>query len=296
MKTALYSTLYPAITPYLEPFFNSIDRQSDQDFDLCLGLDGFDEKLLEPFLNREAHCIPAKGDTIASMRERALLEICKSYDAVILVDSDDILLPNRVKRGREALKTYDAYACALELIDETATPLNLTFQANRVSSWESYLSRVNVFGFSNAAYRADVLAACFPIARETVMVDWLVASQVLAQNHSLYFDAEPHMLYRQYGANTARVISPFTAEQITRACLLVLGHYDYLLDLFKTRAPQNELFQEELIKRQRGVKRFFEFMQDEAKLRAYTEKINYLKATYSWWEMVAHPDLESLWQ
>ncbi len=296
MKTALYSTLYPAITPYLAPFFKSIENQSDSDFDLWLGLDSFNQKDLSPFLNQDAYFVQAENDTIASLREKALLEICQTYNAVILVDSDDILLPDRVRRAKNALNTYDAYACALKLMDERGKPLDLTFQAEMPSDWESYLSRVNVFGFSNAAYRCEILKDCFPIPRETVMVDWLVISQVLAQNASLHFDAEPQMLYRQYRNNTARVISPYNSEQIKRACTLVLGHYDYLFEILRKKPAENVLFRQKALERQKAVKQFAKFIQDEANLRAYTEKINYLKSIYGWWEIIAHPDLEYLWQ
>jgi hypothetical protein len=128
------------------------------------------------------------------------------------------------------------------------------------------------------------------------MVDWLVISQVLAQGKNLYFDAAPQMLYRQYGNNTARVISPYSSEQIKRACTLVLGHYDYLLDIFGKKPVKDKLFKNKALERQKEVKRFADFMQNEANLHAYTEKINYLKPIYSWWEIVAHPDLEYVWQ
>ena len=296
MKTALYSTLYPAIAAYLEPFFTSIEKQGDRDFDLWLGLDDMDETRLGTFLLQNAYFVQGKNDSPASLREKALLEICQTYDAVILVDSDDILLPERVQKARASLENCDAYGLALELIDEGGKALNLSFQSDGESDWARYLSRVNVFGFSNTAYRCKVLKDCFPIPKETVMVDWLVISQVVAQKASLYFDPQPHMLYRQYSDNTARVISPFMPKQIQRACDLVLAHYGYLFELFEVKPAKNVEFTRKALERQTVVRQFAQFIQNEANLRAYTEKINYLKAIYSWWEIVAHPDLEYLWQ
>lgn len=113
MKTALYTTFYPAAKPYLQTWADSVAIQSDQDFDLWIAVDNVSVKdVALPRAN--IHWLHATADdTPASLRHRAFEEIIQAYDVVIFVDSDDILLPERVVAAKEALKSYDVYGCAL---------------------------------------------------------------------------------------------------------------------------------------------------------------------------------------
>ena len=308
MKTALYSTFYPAMMPYLDAFWQSLKAQTDQAFDRYFGLDGVKQKDIERVAgNIAATWVEAENDSVASIRERILLDICNHYDAVILVDSDDVLLPHRVSSAKKNLETRDVYACALDLINEQGEALNATFTTGQ-QNWASFLAKVNVFGFSNTAYRCNVLKCCFPIPRETVMVDWLVVSKALASGATLFFDETSHMLYRQYETNTARVLSPYTPAQIAKATSLVLQHYDYVLSnlpmsskkglqpLVDVQTDTQSRFRTNVCQRKKAVEQFAQATQSLTVLKTYTKALNKLKPVFMWWECVAHPDLETLWK
>lgn len=294
MRTLLYSTIFPASIAYFDSFWQSIKDQTDKDFDICFALDDISQETITSKTgNTPIRFIFGQNDTAASLRERALMKLCPDYDAVILVDSDDVLLPTRVSAAKEALETNDVYACALNLINEQGQALNKTFSCPVIASWEGFLSKVNVYGFSNTAYRSELLSQLFPIPRETVMVDWLVATKALALGANLYFDTSPHMLYRQYDNNTARVLSPYKAEQITKASALVLHHYGYALedDIIKSKASLVTLLKE----RQQELTQFSKLLEEPEQLERYTGALNELKDVFMWWECIAHPDLEILW-
>ena len=123
------------------------------------------------------------------------------------------------------------------------------------------------------------------------MVDWLVALKALAKNANLFFDGQAHMLYRQYDNNTARVLSPYTAEQVAKSTALVLKHYEYALN--STVIQEDLSFYVLLEKRQKEVKQFSSLSQKG--LEHYITELNKLEDVFLWWECVAHPDLESLW-
>lgn len=299
MKTALYSTFYPAMLPYLAAFVASLEAQSDQTFDLWIGLDELKQSDLVniPYLAK-AHFVCSQNDTPTSLREKSLTTICEHYDAVILIDSDDILLANRVSRAKAALQDFDVYACALELINEQGKKLKTSFNLESAQQdWQALLSSVNVFGFSNTAYRTSILKACFPVPQETVMLDWLVATKALFNGARLYFDTTAHMLYRQYETNTARVLAPYTSEQIHRSSQLLLQHYSYVLESFDTPILNNQQasFLQAIQTRQKKVQRFSQSIEDSATLSSYTAALNQLKIVFLWWECVAHPDLETVW-
>lgn len=310
MKTALYTTFYPAAKPYLQTWADSLAVQTDQDFDLWIAVDNISIKDVSLPRAKINWLYAEPGDTPASLRQRAFEEIIQAYDAVIFVDSDDVLLPERVATAKEALKSYDVYGCALELIDTGGQRLGHTFTSLR-TDWPELLSKYNIFGLSNTAYRTETLANCLPFPRGTVMVDWLLITNALQNNAHLYFDQTPHMLYRQYHDNTAKVIAPYTPEQIVRATNLVLEHYTLtpqppfevenpanprssVLADFRPRIPSSA-FHQRLKQRQQDVQHFHTSIADKTTLARYTKALNALKPVFLWWECVANEELKELW-
>src|SRR4030095_8527297 len=93
------------------------------------------------------------------------------------------------------------------------------------------LPRGNIFGMSNSAYRAAVLARCLPVPPDCVLPDCLLASRALALGARLTWDNAPRMGYRQYANNCARILPPFTAQGVLTAAALVVQHYRLLLDI-----------------------------------------------------------------
>lgn len=297
MKTVVCSTLYPAMMPYLSDFLESLDAQSDPDFDLWLGLDDIEPQKIGPLVNRaDVQFLESQNESIATFRQRFLGMLCGEYEAVILVDSDDLLLPNRVSRAKLALQTFDVYGCALRLIDQAGIDLNLVFNYNGQGLWEKDLSRLNIFGFSNSAFRSHVLEQCFPIQPEVVLVDWLVISSAVATGATVTFDREPQMSYRQHLQNTAAVRAPFSTDQILSAVKLVVDHYRFLNEVMDRKNIRHEIFSNNIQNRQQDVMEFAAAMQNHDRLLRYTDRINQIQSVYCWWEMIAHPGLESLWR
>ena len=66
------------------------------------------------------------GSTPAEVRQQALTRIADRYDAVVLVDSDDLLHPDRVAAARAWLDDADVAACGLRLVDEAGQPLGVS--------------------------------------------------------------------------------------------------------------------------------------------------------------------------
>ena len=288
MRSALFSALYPAALPYLGAFLASVRAQTDRDFDLWLSLDGVTQAEVGTHLGGlAANFIQVTGLSVAAARDVCLQQLASSYDQIILVDSDDLLLPERVARAKAGLRKADVYGCALELINAASEILPGTFGLNGASAdWQTFLTRANVFGLSNTAYRAETLTECLGLAEDVRLVDWLLVTRALQTNARLSFDPEPQMRYRQYEDNTAKVLGPYQAEDILRATELVLGHFrqlqtDGLGPAFEARLTDLLSFQE--------------VMADDVKLTRYTNRLNRLKRVFWWWEAVAHPDLTSLW-
>lgn len=289
---AVYTVIYPAALSFLPAFWQGLRDQLLDGFELYLSLDAVTERDVVDLIGDGFDAILLEGPPGASPAEircRALAEIIQRHEGVILLDSDDVPLAGRLEAAHAALERVDVYGCALELIDEAgariaAAPFTLEEPRLLASESDPLLARVNAFGFSNTAYRSDVLAACLDAPPHTVMLDWLVASRAHLAGASFTFDARPRMLYRQYGSNTARVLAPFASERVFRDARRVMDHFGHLLDAPHGHERSVAPFE---AARSRAT-RFASWLENEGNLRRYTERLNARPGrTYLWWEHVA---------
>jgi hypothetical protein len=291
---AVYSTLYPGVEPFLNDWCHSLCAQTDRDFDLWLGVD----RLSPADLERVTSLPPAiwmrsePRDTPAQIRQRALERIVERYEAVVLVDADDVLAPDRIESARKLLADADVGACALRLIDGGGADLGCTFGPRREIDLAQLLPRYNVFGLSNSAYRCGVLKSCLPLPRRCVLIDWLLATRAWSLSARLRFEPEPHMYYRQYGSNIARVAGPFTPDQVREATARVLDHYDTMLTSIWPMAVRAAKL---LYAANKRAQRFAKAINSETCLNDYVAQLNELPREYVWWWSVANPELEHIW-
>src|ERR1700693_387427 len=93
---AVYTTIYPGIEAYLVDWYYSLRQQTDQEFQLWIGLDKLGTEYVQKLLgsNLKANWMGApEGATPAEIRQRALARIVETCSGVVLVDSDDLLHP-----------------------------------------------------------------------------------------------------------------------------------------------------------------------------------------------------------
>jgi len=295
-RLALFTTVYPGVEKYLPAWYASVAQQTDTNFDLWIAVD-----LLTPAnvinaigTDPYAQWIESKpGDTPAQIRQTAIEQLVDVYPAVIFVDSDDVLFPTRVEAARAALEANDVYGCAMTIIDESGSDLGLKFQSP-TDDFSTLLPTTNVFGLSNTAYRSETLKACLPIPADCVMVDWLLATRAWTANAHLYFDQIPHMAYRQYAENTARVLPPFTAEQILLATDRVLAHYELLFENRNEPANEHRVL---LSQAEYRTRRFHAAITSSpTTFERYVTQLNNLPSDHVWWSCVDHPKLEHVWK
>jgi hypothetical protein len=278
-------------------WYRSLRQQTDLEFQLWIGLDEVGSELVENVLGSDlkAKWVTApSGATPAQIRQEALGQIVEACSAVVLVDSDDLLHPSRVEAARAALLTSELVGCALRLIDQQGKDLDLTFDLPPQLGPEDVFPRNNVFGFSNSAFRSDLLRRCLPIPGDAVLVDWLLATRAWLLGAKLAFDRVPRMDYRQYPANTARVRLPFSRAQVVSDTALVRQHFRFVL-----AEPTSNYVEERYAALRRVAKEVEEFHQQvllhPAKLDRYVEALNALQPAPLWWSCVAHSALGQMW-
>jgi hypothetical protein len=295
-RLAVYTTVYPGVEKFLCEWHKSLRDQTYQDFDLWIGSDGVDPAMLTTLLGENAAtCVTADPHiTPAGIRQQAIAQMVEQYAAVVFVDSDDIMAPSRIAAAREALEKLDVSACALRIVNEDSQDLGLIFGPPSDVDWDGFLPRYNVFGLSNTAYRSEVLRRCLPLPREAVLIDWLLVTRAWSLGASLGFDQTPRMFYRQYAANVARVLPPFTPAGVRHAAERVLEHYRFALETESWPLPQHQRESLESV-RQRAAT-FHRAIADPERLNRYVEALNALPPRYVWCWTVAHPDLEAIWR
>ena len=297
-RLAVYSTWYPGVEKYVPAWYRSVAAQADRDFDVWIGVDALDGDALAAGLGEgpALNLLPQPaGASPAQVRGNAIAALLDRYAGIVFVDSDDLLEPTRVSAARRALETEDVTACALRIIDGEGRDLGIAFGAPDETAWSDFLPRYNVFGLSNSAYRTSTLRRCLPLRPESALVDWLLVTRAWALGARLGFDRTPRMAYRQYGANIARVVPPFSETEIRAATARVLAHYRAVLE-----APEWRLPPAAAAAVREACARVTAFADaigaSPATLSRYAAALNSLRPRYVWWWLVAHPDLESVWK
>ncbi|MCB1828449.1 MAG: hypothetical protein KDH94_08465, partial [Coxiellaceae bacterium] len=217
MKLALYTTIYPGVEAYFQDWKNTVLSQTDKGFDLWVGVDGFEKSDAEALLAGLPNYQLVFNDVShskAAIRRKSLKKIAAAYDGVVLVDSDDRLLPTRISSAREYLKQYDVVGCPMALVNESGVEMGQTFGLKRRFSADQDILYANRFGLSNTAYRCDLLDRCLSMPDEAELFDWYLATVAWLHDAKIIFDHDIQMQYRQYDNNTTQVLGPFSSENI----------------------------------------------------------------------------------
>jgi len=297
MKLAVYTTIYRKAVPFLKDWFLSIQSQTDQQFDLWIGLHGLEVKHLDAILASKRHInyvTACSSATCAGIRQEALSRIVEGYDAIVLVDCDDILHPSRVAAARECLNKHELAGCALRLVNQNGTDARMTFGLPDGRAIEDVFPRNNIYGFSNSSFCTSLLRRCLPIPAEVILVDWLLATRSWLLGARLTFDNTPRMDYRQHPDNTARVRFPVTAEQTISDTIMVRKHYQCLLaEVHPDALPDRRLAVTEFAA---DVSAFEERVAGHPHLIAeYVKRLNAINPAPMWWTCVAYPPLNYMW-
>jgi hypothetical protein len=297
MSLAVYTTVYPGVERYLVDWFRSLRQQTDQDFQLWIGSDMLAcepiQKMLEGNLDARWVVAPS-GATAAEVRQHVLAQVVETCSAVVLVDSDDLLHPTRVAAARTGLDDSELAGCALCLIDQQGKQLGLTYNLPDKLGPDDVFPHNNVYGFSNSAFRSELLKKCLPIPPAAVLVDWFLATRAWLLGARLAFDRVPRMDYRQHAVNTARVRFPVDPDQVDSDTSLVRQHFQLVL---AELTPEFKVDRVAAVRRAAAeVDAFHQSIVLHAgRLDDYARALNDLHPAPLWWSSVANPLLRHLW-
>jgi hypothetical protein len=293
-RTAVYSTVFPGIEPFLNDWYESLVSQDDKDFDLWLGVDGLSIEAIETAVGKPVRAqfvVAVSGESPASLRSRAFEQLVSRYDAIIFADADDIHCANRVSQAKTALQRLDLFGCAVELIDRDGRSLEHTLSADG-DDWSDRLGARNMFGFTNSSIRVDALERILPIPADCRLVDWYIATSCLLDGGQLGFSAFVGAKYRVYESSTTRVVPPIRMADLIRGTRLVLEHFH----LMSLRTGLGEDEQQWIHQQSSRVEQFRQFVEHSpARAEAYLAALNRRVGAFWWWDMIACRHLSSFW-
>ncbi len=156
-KTLLVSSFFKKNKKYLSNFVNSINDQSDQDFDILLTLD---KSNYDYFLKK----LKKRNRKINILKERLPIKLNKfnilkkiknlKYQNIILQDSDDICDRDRVKITKDLLKKNNFIVG--DLIIDKKKIFSKYFKNNQKLNISNLLNG-NIAGFGNTAFKKKII-------------------------------------------------------------------------------------------------------------------------------------------
>ena len=206
MKIAFLTTIFPMKRQFLIDFFNSLNNQTHDNFDVVVVNDGYSNfneiKLKYGKLNIvELEC----SNTPAKNREYGI-NYCieRKYDILIFGDSDDYFSNNRVELALEALNSNDIVVNDVSLFDNNGTYEDM-YISNRLENDSKvnydYIKNKNIFGLSNTALKINILSRV-SFDKDLVAVDWHLYKGLLKNGCKAIFTNKAITYYRQHKDNT----------------------------------------------------------------------------------------------
>jgi hypothetical protein len=294
-QLALYTTVYPGVEKYLRDWFMSVKNQTDNNFDIWVGVDGLSMGSVKEAIGEDFEAtwvFAEKEDSPAQIRSKSISKIVSQYPAVILVDSDDLLYPTRVASARSGLENCDLYGCAMDLVDDGGNGIGMTFDLPKGKTLNDILTRNNVMGFSNTAWRTTWLRNLLPAPPDCTLLDWYLTILAWGSGAYLWFDDSCHMQYRQHSSNIAPVVPPFSEEQVTEGTRMVLNLYSRVLEHTEKIKPDKLTL---LRQAQTRAKSFSLAISSPEILEDYVNSLNRAEPDLVWWSHIANPKLERIW-
>lgn len=240
-RILLCSVIFPNCSKYFGEFFNSIKNQTYPFFDFLIVNDGVElEDNIELPLN--SIVVPAVGTPAENRVQTINYAITQDYDIIAWQDCDDTCGLNRLEQIAAEIGDFDVLVHDMSIINEHGVETIKSFIGEKICPGKIQYQDIlfyNFMGFGNMAVKVKALACVGPIPRDTVAVDWLIATSLLLNGADAVYWPEVLSSYRQYAGNTASVVS-YSKIIIRRQILCIIKHYQILFDMFPALFELND--------------------------------------------------------
>ena len=279
-QTVLFTVIYPGCEPYLKQFFNSVNAQDTDSFELMVLNDGLET--LERYtgdLHNRIEEIPVSG-SIADVRRRGIqLLMDRPFDTIVFADADDYISSDRIRQSADALDSYDIYINDLTTVKNDKKTITKNYLSKRLNDpFEvpaDFILKKNIIGLGNTSVRQSVLRD-IPIPSGTIAVDWMIFTDMLLRGASAIFRADSISYYRQHEENTAG-LKNLSVQKINRGLNVQIQNASF----FKDRSGPHKNHLDKLLE----LKAFL--ADNSHNINVYKQKVEETLPDYPlWWEEI----------
>jgi len=205
-KVAFLTTIFPMKVKCLYDFFDSLLKQTYNDFDVLVVNDGYENFNDIKMKYSKLNIIELKYlNTPAKNREYGInYVINNSYDILIFGDSDDYFSSNRIEHSINLLSKFDIVVNDLSLFDGDGIYckkyLSNRIENNTKINYE-FIKDKNIFGMTNSSLNINILDKV-NFEDNLIAVDWYLFKNLLKNKCSAIFTNETESFYRQHNDNT----------------------------------------------------------------------------------------------
>jgi glycosyltransferase involved in cell wall biosynthesis len=229
MKTAFLTTIFSTEEQYLYDFFDSLQNQTNTNFDVVVINDGYkDFEKIKTAYKQSLNILEYQySNTPAKNREYGInycIENC--YDVLVFGDIDDFFAENRVEKSIEFLAWNDIVVNDLSLFDQDGVYEKMYISKrieNRTHINVDFIKDKNIFGLSNTAILLKDIKK-IEISDDLIAADWYLFTLFLLKNKKAIFTNETETFYRQHKDNIVGM-KKLSKEALQRGIDVKSKHY-----------------------------------------------------------------------
>lgn len=283
-KTAILTTWYPSVEPYLNKFIASINNQIDKNFSIIILNNDF--KNFEKFKNKFDKKIKlieifSKTNNIILNRKKLIESAIKNkFDYLVFCDSDDYFSKNKILLTKKKLKNNDIVIN--QIVIKKKNKLDETFikkkVVNLIKKKKFNILNYNVFGLSNTAIKSKYAkTAINKINKNIKIFDWFFWILVEPFKKSVMFESKIKTYYNLHNNNQT-----FTYQKVDHK------KYINLLKIRKNNFFYLKKINKVYLKYYLDEKKYFKYIENKIKLSGNKIKeileynLNYKQKL--WWE------------
>jgi glycosyltransferase involved in cell wall biosynthesis len=267
MKTTLITYVYPGVENYLNKLLDSLNKQTDTDFEVLFFNDGIPAlDWVKNIINIPFKIIPISGSP-NEIRFKSLKIITDiDTDVVIFQDADDFPDLNRIEEVKKAMKSHDLVVNDLNIIYDNENLVESRWWYNRLENnilFEyEFIKYKNIVGLGNSAIKKTLLNPKNLMFDELpIAFDWFMFYQIMYNNKlkGLFINTTCTN-YRQHHKNLAG-FKKMDKPRILRVLDVKFNHYkalqrigfDFLVEIKEIEAIRKHFLTQDTIKENRLI-------------------------------------------
>ena len=192
-------------------------------------------KILKKFSHKIKQVTERNYGSAAKNFIGTLQSIKNDYDFYAFCDQDDIWHENKIELALDEISKKpqtepSLYCSRTKLVDENGRAIGYSPNFKKIPCFQNALVQ-SIAGGNTMLFnkRTKELLDCVDISKKIVSHDWLTYLLVSSQNGYIYYDAIPHIEYRQHSKNIIGSNNNFFAK-LKRLYLLLSGSFSNWTD------------------------------------------------------------------